>query len=136
VREAIPGIEALATAYVSAVLSNDAAGLTALYHSEAVQLPPGEPAVEGRTAIVDRFARSRSASEPGGPVSFWGFSWSVDGFGGDLAYDYGMYQFQVTYEEGDTSELLEGTYVVVLREEGGAWRIWREAWTEGATDDP
>ncbi len=86
---------------MNAVLSRDSADFAALYHAEAVQLPPGEPAVEGRGAIMERFARSRSDTETGGPVSFWGFSWSVDGIGGDLAYDHGMYQFQVTYEDGE-----------------------------------
>jgi ketosteroid isomerase-like protein len=128
---ATPGIQALADAYVEAVLTGDTEAYRGLYAEDAVQMPPGELPVEGRDAIVERFDRVSEMVIPVNPASYWGLSWSPDGIEGDLAFDVGTYEFQLTFEDGERSDPLIGTYTVVLRRSDEEWKIWREAWTTG-----
>lgn len=128
-------IKELAAAHLEGVLRQDANAVAALYTENAVQMPPGQPAVEGRPAI-------RAALEaPGGRfldrVSIWGLSPGYDGHGDRFVYDWGTYW--LTVRQDSTAEPIPhaGKYVVLLRKElDGSWRIAWEIWTADQAPPP
>lgn len=114
--------------YVKRALDGDWEGVAELYHPDAIQMPPDQPAVEGREAI--RQALSRTLGAAGG-VSLEEFSLSIqeaEGVG-DLVYVRAAYRLKASVTVG--SEVagveLHGPYVNLLRrDDGGSWRIYRQ----------
>ncbi len=130
----IAAIETLANQYVDAVLALDAYALAALYAPDAVQMPPGQPPVEGREAI-------RQASDMDGDrfhhtVSYWGLSASPDGHENGLVYDRGTYGVELTVGDDDEPIFVSGSYLVLLeRQPDGTWLIAREIWTRDSASN-
>jgi UPF0755 protein len=129
-------IKQVAAAHLDAVLRRDADAVAALYAENAVQMPPGQPVVEGRPAI-------RAALEAGGGssflerVSFWSLTPSYDGHGDGFVYDWGTYWLTVGKDSAAEQVPYAGKYVVLLRKElDGSWRIAWEIWTADQAPSP
>ncbi len=127
-----PATEELAASYqrtieewFAAFNAGDAARLADLYAADAVRLPPGQPAVKGRQAILSAFeqefgAFSSRRAEGGSEV--------VE-FAGDWAMERGWYTFKGTLREAGREVGESGKYVVVARRRAdGAWTIVWEIW--------
>ncbi len=101
------------------IRAGDAAGVAALYSDSAMLLPPGSPTVTGRENIqafwqaVMNMGIKDARLEPV----------EVEAFG-DTAIEVGKYTLKV--EGGQTAD--QGKYVVVWKEEGGAWKLHRDVW--------
>jgi ketosteroid isomerase-like protein len=114
--------------FVERALAGDWDGVAELYHRAAIQMPPDQPAVEGRAAI--RHALSRTLGAEGG-VSLEELSLSIreaEGFG-DLVYVWAAYRLKMSVAVGGEEVSIEqhGPYVNILRQdEEGRWRIYRQ----------
>jgi ketosteroid isomerase-like protein len=114
--------------FVERALAGDWDGVAKLYHPAAVQMPPDQPAVEGREAI--RHALSRTFGAEGG-VRLEELSLSIreaEGIG-NLVYVWASYRLKmsVTMGSGEVNIEQHGPYVNILRrDEEGHWRIYRQ----------
>lgn len=111
-------------AWVEAVRAGDVAGVTALYAEDAVLMPPGAPAVEGRRAIGD-FLSALPAFE-----RFELTTEAIEG-SGDLAYVRGSYLMSFLAVPGDTASLVteRGKFVEIReRQEDGSWPMVVDMW--------
>lgn len=122
-------ILALDTAFVQAWLRNDTAGVLALFHPDAVLLPPGGRPVEGVRAIraywwpddgshtrITAFTREL-AEVRGTPDLAW--------FRGDAAL--GWVYARNGKEASQTSRSTD--LVLVAPDSAGGWRIIRQMWS-------
>jgi ketosteroid isomerase-like protein len=114
--------------FVKRALGGDWDGVAELYHSAAIQMPPDQPAVEGREAI--RHALSRTLGAEGG-VKLEDFSVNVheaEGIG-DLVFVRATYRLKMSVAAGAEEIAIEqrGPYINILRQnEAGRWRIYRQ----------
>jgi uncharacterized protein (TIGR02246 family) len=114
--------------YVKRALDGDWDGVAELYHPAAIQMPPDQPAMEGREAI--RHALSRTLGAEGG-MSLEEFSVSVreaEGIG-DLIFVRAAYRLKMSATIGNEEVSIEqhGPYINILRQdEEGHWRIYRQ----------
>lgn len=114
--------------FVERALDGDWDGVAELYHPDAIQMPPDQPAVEGRDAI--RHALSRTLGAEGG-VKLEDFSLSIREAEaiGDLVYVRAAYHLKmsVTIDREEISIEQQGPYINILRrDEEGRWRIYRQ----------
>jgi ketosteroid isomerase-like protein len=117
--------------FVERALAADWDGVAELYHPAAIQMPPDQPAVEGREAI--RHALSRTFGAEGG-VRLEAFSVSVREAEGiaDLVYVRAAYRLKMSVAVGDEAHTIEqhGPYINILRrDETGRWRIYRQIYS-------
>lgn len=116
-------IDAVRSAWQDAYNAADAAGLAALYASDAVVMPPYAPAVAGPAAIQARLEEQMAQATT---------TFTVAGtetiISGDWAVDRGTYQARSTpMMDGAESMIENGKYLVVLqRQADGSWKIARE----------
>jgi uncharacterized protein (TIGR02246 family) len=109
----------IAEAYRKAVLDANAAGVAALFREDAVEMPPFQPPITGRTAI-EQFYQGMFK----GPIRVTGFTFThvETTTHGDVAYDVGTYKR--TMSGAPTAHIdAVGTYVVILKRTGGEWRV-------------
>lgn len=117
--------------FVKRALDGDWQGVAELYHPAAIQMPPDQPAVEGREQI--RRALSRTLGAEGG-VRLEEFSVSIreaEGIG-DVVYVRAAYQLKISVPFGDEERSIEqhGPYINILRQdEEGNWRIYRQIYS-------
>jgi ketosteroid isomerase-like protein len=117
--------------FVQRALDGDWDGVAELYHPAAIQMPPDQPAVEGREAI--RHALCRTLGAEGG-VRLEEFSVRVheaEGIG-DLVYVRAAYRLKLAVVAGDAQASIEqqGPYINILRrDESGHWRIYRQIYS-------
>lgn len=114
--------------FVKRALDGDWAGVSELYHPAAIQMPPDQPAVEGREAI--RHALSRTFGAEGG-VKLEEFSVRIleAAGGGELVFVRAAYRVKMLVQMGDEEVRLEqrGPYVNILRRDADQrWRIYRQ----------
>jgi uncharacterized protein (TIGR02246 family) len=107
--------------WVDVVNAGDLDRYTQMLTRDAVWIPPGQPAVEGREAIRDwlrplfdkyryRFALSGSRVQ----------------LAGDWAVERGSFASKLTRKSGGDLQKHRGTYIVLWRQnESGQWRIER-----------
>jgi ketosteroid isomerase-like protein len=114
--------------FVRRALAGDWDGVAELYDQAAIQMPPDQPAVEGRAAI--RHALSRTLGAEGG-VRLEELSLSIreaEGIG-DLVYVWAAYRLKLSLMVSGEEVSIEqrGPYVNILRrDEAGHWRIYRQ----------
>jgi ketosteroid isomerase-like protein len=114
--------------FVKRALADDWHGVAELYHPAAIQMPPDQPAVEGRAAI--REALSRTLGTEGG-VRLEDFSVRVleaEGIG-DLVFVRAQYRLKmsVTIDGREVSVEQHGPYINILRQDSERhWRIYRQ----------
>jgi uncharacterized protein (TIGR02246 family) len=127
--EAKAGVRAVDAQWARAAKAGDGQGIAALYVSEAILLPPGEPMVKGDAAKkywVD-FANGFS-----GPTEL--NTMAVEG-GGDVATAIGTYTMTLTPRKAGAKPLPteEGKYLEVLRrQDDGSWTIIYDMWSPNA----
>jgi uncharacterized protein (TIGR02246 family) len=114
-------VKAVADAYVKAVLAGNAKDVAALYTEDAVEMPPNQPIVKGRTAIEQYYTKVLS-----GPVKVMAFTLEhlESRSSGDAAWDVGTYKQSMQGEAGTTTPPADtGKYIVLLKRVGGAWKV-------------
>jgi uncharacterized protein (TIGR02246 family) len=114
--------------FVKRALEGDWDGVAELYHPDAIQMPPDQPAVEGREAI--RHALSRTLGAEGG-VRLEDFSVRIleAAGGGELVFVRAAYHVKLSLQMGDEEVSVEehGPYVNILRRDADRrWRIYRQ----------
>jgi uncharacterized protein (TIGR02246 family) len=123
------GVRAVDAQWARAAKAGDGEAIAALYTTDAILLPPGEPMVKGDAAKkywVD-FANGFS-----GPTEL--NTMAVEG-GGDVATAIGTYKMSLTPRKADAKPLPteEGKYLEVLkRQEDGSWKIIYDMWSPNA----
>ncbi len=100
--------------------SGDGAALAEMYVADAIVMPPGGDALEGREAIqaglqaaIDQAGGSQLAIKPGEVMA-----------SGDLAIEVGT--FVETAADGSHAD--HGKYVAVWKNVDGSWKIVRDIW--------
>jgi uncharacterized protein (TIGR02246 family) len=111
-------IRAIADDYVKASLAGDAKAIAALYTEDAVEMPPNAPAVKGRVAIEQYYAKVLKSAK----LSVFTLNHLETRAVGDTGYDVGTYQQTVTPTGGAAMDDT-GKYAVILKRSGGAWRV-------------
>lgn len=125
VEKATTAINAADAAFVKAFNAGDAAGVAALYTEDAVVMPPGQPAVEGRGAIESTMAEMLAAA--GGPQL------SLETTDIELMMSPGVGHTAVatgtwTMNAADGSHLDHGKAMVVWRQTDDGWKLSRDIW--------
>jgi uncharacterized protein (TIGR02246 family) len=112
------GIAAADSAFQAAANAGDAAGIAAVYATDASFLPPNLPVQRGRTAIRAFWAGLLNAYT----VKFEMASDMIEGRG-DLAYNMGHYRFTAVPKEKNAPGIAdEGKFVEILkRQPDGTW---------------
>lgn len=112
-----PTLSKVAADFGAAVSASDAARVAAHYTADATFMPPNEPAVQGRANIQAWFQKHMD----GGPATLK-LEPRESRISGDLAFEAGTYTLDVKPNEGQPISDT-GKYIVVLRKEGGDWKI-------------
>lgn len=121
-------IAAIPEKFVQRALASDWEGVAALYHPDAIQMPPDQPAAEGRQAIRDALSHTLGAN---GGVRLEDFAVSIREAEviGSLIYVRADYRLKVSATVGEQDATFEqhGPYINILRRDGeGRWRIYRQ----------
>lgn len=90
-----------------------------LYAEDGQVLPPGEPLLEGREAIVTMWQSVLAL-----PIAGVQLQTAEVGVGDSTAWETGRYT--MTGNDGSTME--SGKYVVVWRHDEAGWKIYRDIW--------
>ena len=112
---AIDAIKKLAESYAAAHQAGDGPALARMFRDDAVIIPPGKPAIVGRSAIDDFFAGVTGGADLRTETAHI----DVDD---TMAYDYGTAAWS---ENGERRELF---YVDVYRLEDGEWKVQLSTW--------
>jgi uncharacterized protein (TIGR02246 family) len=122
-------IRAVDTAFVQGWLRDDTTAILALFHSDAVLLPPSAEAVEGLAAI-----RAYWWPTDGSHTSITSFTREIVEIGGtsELAYFRGPAALGWVYRKSgkEMAQTSQSTDLVLLTPDGrGRWRILRQMWS-------
>lgn len=116
-------IETAMTTFAAAFNGGDGASVAALYTEDAVLLPPDGARVDGRDA-VQAFWQGAIDGGVGGLILE---TIEVESHG-NLAYEVGVFSFQVPGENG-ASVTASGKYIVVWKRTGAHnWQLHRDIW--------
>lgn len=112
-------VRAVADTYVKAVLAGDAKAVAALYTEDAVEMPPHQSMVKGRSAIQQYYEKQFAM---GRPAAFTITHLETQSTG-THAHDVGTYR--QTMKGADASQSVEdtGKFIVLLRRSGSDWRV-------------
>jgi uncharacterized protein (TIGR02246 family) len=116
----VDAIKAVADAYVKGSLASDAKAIAALYTDDAMEMPPHQPMVKGRSAIEQYYQRQFAS---GSKVSAFSVTHIQTEAAGDLGYDVGTYQQTMTPAGADKPVSDSGKYVVIMKRAGSAWKV-------------
>jgi uncharacterized protein (TIGR02246 family) len=111
-------IKAIADQYVKATLAGDAKAIAALYTEDAVEMPPNQPPVKGRTALLQFYEKQLA----GVKFSIFALEHLETRAVGDTGYDVGTYRQTITPPKGPAFDDT-GKYVVLLKRVGGSWKV-------------
>lgn len=114
-----PNITKIADAYVKATLAGDANAIAALYTEDAVEMPPNQPAVKGRAAILAYY--EKQLSDPSMKISAFSLDHLETTSEGGVGYDVGTYRQTMTGGKAPMNDT--GKFVVLLKKNGGQWRV-------------
>jgi uncharacterized protein (TIGR02246 family) len=126
-------VRAVDAQWARAATAGDGQAIAALYASDAILLPPGEPMVKGEAAkkywvnFVNGFS---------GPIEL--NTMAVEG-GGNVASAIGTYTMSLTPRKAGAKPLptQEGKYLEVLRRQNdGSWKIIYDMWSPNAPPAP
>jgi uncharacterized protein (TIGR02246 family) len=111
-------IEKVDRAWEKANNAGDAAALTALYTKDAKVMPPGADPVSGAKAIQAMFTADVAQ---GAKMALT--QKDVTGFG-----DYALETGSFVATSADGKHLDHGSFMTLLKKEGGSWKIYRDTW--------
>ena len=123
-------IHAVDTAFVRAWLRDDTTAVLALFHPDAVLLPPGSEPVEGLAAI-----RAYWWPGDGSHTRITSFTREIAEIGGtpELAYVRGRATLSWVYRKAgnESAQTSRSTELVLLTPDAsGRWRILRQMWSQ------
>ncbi len=111
-------LEEITVKWVEAFKQGDFVTIGGFYASDGYLLPPNEPAVQGRQAIVETW--KGWGELPNVEITFGAVVSEVSS-SGDMAYEYGTYIFAFDTDDGRVID--KGKYVSVWKKIGGAWQV-------------
>lgn len=120
--EARSGIDATRKAYAAAWRAADVKQIAELYTANAFVLYPNQPAISGRSAIVDYFTEFFGEF----PTNEFELASSEIVITGSWAFDRGTYRWKGTPRSGAVVEDNGKYLVVLLRGDDGKWRVARD----------
>ncbi len=120
--DAAADIEASNQAFVSAFNGGDAAGVAARFTADAELMPPDMARVDGHDAIQALWQAFVDAKASGLDIT----TDTLDVLG-EEAIETGSYQVTAPDPDGNPSTEI-GKYLVVWKQEGGAWKMYRDIW--------
>ncbi|HSM09177.1 MAG TPA: nuclear transport factor 2 family protein [Gemmatimonadota bacterium] len=120
VEEVTAAVEAASAAFAEAFSAGDAEAAAAMYTEDAVVLPPGSDAVEGRAAIQEAMAADMAAM---GDVVMTFETTEVQAMHRQ-ALEVGSY----TVEGADGTHLDHGKFMVVWTHTDDGWKMTRDIW--------
>lgn len=121
-------IDDLRQAFNSAYNAGNATAIAGLLAEDAVWMPPGEPAVVGRSAIQQRYAAQFASTH-----SFFVLNPGEIRVLADLAWLRGTYQRVDTPIVGGLSKMTTGKYLMTFNRERGDWKIINDCWNSDET---
>lgn len=111
-------IDAANIRFGKAMAAGDSATLTAMYHSEAQLFPPAMPMMDNRSGMgtmVKELPKMGIKSVQLKSAELLN--------GGEYVIERG------TYDMGDSTKSFDkGKYMVVWKQEGGEWKLYRDIW--------
>lgn len=124
----VSALTALDQTWVSAYNAGDADAVTALYADDALLMPPGAPAAQGKQAIRVFLGSDIAASQHAG-YKFSLTGTEEGGTVGDWGWVSGAYA--VTDKDGHTADT--GKYLATYQRVNGKWYFVRDSWnSDGA----
>lgn len=105
----------------------DAAGVAALYTSDARLLPPGAPMMSGAEAIENFWQEAMNMGIKEATLE----TIDVESSGGDLATEIGKFTLRIEKPGGERIAQT-GKYVVLWKNDGGAWKLHADIWNTDA----
>jgi uncharacterized protein (TIGR02246 family) len=123
-------IRAQAAAWEKAYNGGDAKGVAALYAEDAMLMPPGTAALNGRAAIQDYFTKDVAASKAAGAVFALNPKTDV-GVSGNMGWESGVYKVTVKGAIVET-----GKFLSVSQKKDGKWLYIRDTWNADAPPAP
>ncbi len=121
-------IEASNRAFGEAVRAADTGAIAALYTEEGAVLPPNGAKATGRAAVTEFWGAALASGIAGAVLT----TEEVDYAGGDTAAEVGS--AVLTAKDGSVAD--EGKYVVLWKQEAGAWRMHRDIWNSNRAAAP
>jgi len=109
----------------------DSEGIANLYAEDALVMPPGAPAVNGRPAIKTLFGGMASSAKAAG-ISLKQGSVTGSEVNGDLGWISGTY----TVQDSSGTTLDSGNYVSVHHRTNGSWLYIRDIWNSDRPPAP
>jgi ketosteroid isomerase-like protein len=119
----VAAIHAVDQVWVKAYNAGDVDTIVGLYDENAVLLPPGARAANGRAAIRTFFAKDIAASAKDGVT----FSLGVKP-GGSVSGDLGWASGTYVVKDKSGRVVDTGKYLSVSRKKGGKWLYVRDTW--------
>ncbi|HTP31610.1 MAG TPA: SgcJ/EcaC family oxidoreductase [Candidatus Acidoferrales bacterium] len=117
----IAAVNALRSKYVAAFNANDAAAVAALYADDAIVMPANQAVVEGKPAIRSLYDAMFKANAV--KISITPLETQV---ATDWAYDRGTATTTITPKSGKPIEESGKYLVIVKRQPGDMWQVYRE----------
>lgn len=131
--DVVAAVNAIWDEYEASVIAGDVDRWIAQWTDEGVQMPPGEPLVEGKENIYARVGANMAA----GPTTDFVITPLETTSAGDWAYSRGVYT--VTFPLGDSGEtgMIDGKFMTILqRQEDGTWKIHRDIYNSNVPPAP
>jgi len=120
-------LQGMEDAFAKAQKANDADAVVAYYAEDANSLPPNEPALIGKAAILASLKADMAADQSGSTSRFE----VVDVFAsGNLAVEVG--RSITTKTDGSTST---GKYISVFEKRNGKWLCIRDSYSDDAKEE-
>ena len=116
-------IERRVRQFEDAANGGDAAAIAALYHADALLMPPNHPRVEGRPAVQEFWQAFVALGTPHGQLTTEQVESS-----GDTAHEIGAFTLRIEPPNGPAIED-RGKYIVIWkRAPGGEWEMAADCW--------
>ena len=113
----VAAIRKLDRSWQQALTSKDAATISNLYASDAVQMSANTPKVVGREAI----RKWLDGWLPGPNVSTFAIDTIEVAASGEIAYDRGTFHFSADTPQGHVDDV--GKYLTIWKKIGGEWKV-------------
>jgi uncharacterized protein (TIGR02246 family) len=124
-------LEADAASWFDLLAKGDTNGMANLYAEDALLMPPGAPALNGRAAIATYFA-----NELGGMKSAGLAIKNGQVTGADVSGDTGWITGNYTVVDGSGAAVDSGNYMSIHKRTNGQWLFIRDTWNSDRPPAP